>query len=868
MFRRRRSDAVLDEEIRAHLDLLTAEHIRSGMSGAAARAAARRDFGGVEQMKERYRDQRGLPFVDTVLQDVRYAVRVLFRAPGFTAMAVAILALGIGANTAIFSLVDAALIRPLPFHEPDRLVAVYERLPRFTRNFTSPPTFLDWNDQNHTFASMAAVGIGGTTTLTGTDGVPESLPSQNVTAHFFDVLGVTPIIGRTFVDDDFTLARNVIVVSERIWKTRFGADPGLVGRTLALGDLQAVVIGVVPGDFKLLAPSDFWVPFSGFTRAPGTRRNHFLLVLGRLKPAVSIEAAQSDMAVVAANIAREAPETNRDAGVTIEPLRALLVGDDLRTTTLVLGGVVAFILLLACANVANLLLARGVGRTREVAVRAALGGSRGRIVRQLLTENLVLAAAGGVAGWLMAWMVLGAAPALLPPRTIPEGIVLAFDARLAVFAVAVTCTTTLLVGLAPAWSAARVPLAEAMTAGGRGSTQHGAFLRHALTVVEVAVAVLLATGAGLLARTLVSLNLVDGGYRAEGVVTMQVGLAFLQFPTSDSRAKVFRAVEDEVSRVPGVRVAALAGDLPLDGLTASEGFTVAGSPSTDVARRPIAHYELISPRYFEAMGIPMLRGRAFTAADTSESAQVCIVNEEFVRRYLADRDPIGAKLDVQSLDFPPKTFTREVVGVARQVKERPNARENQVQIYVPIAQNAFYGTTIVARTAGAPAAFVPAIKAAVARARKNMAVTRVRTMDDVAAEATAVPRFRAQLIGAIAVLAILLAAAGVFSVFTFTVQQRTREFSVRRALGASGGDVLRLVMRQGVVLVILGLAIGLAAAGGLVRSLASLLFAVKPFDPLTFAGASALLALVALTACALPALRAARSDPAVALRQE
>jgi predicted permease len=868
MFRRRRSDAVLDDEIRAHLDLLAEDYVRRGLPLADARAAARREFGGVEQMKETYRDQRGLPFLETFMRDVRYALRLFGKAPGFTAMAITILALGIGANTAIFSLVDAALIRPLPFREPDRLVTVYERLPRFARNFVSPPTFLDWTEQNHTFASMAAVGVGGTVTMAGADGVPESLPSQNVTAHYFDVLGVTPIAGRTFDDDDFALGRNVVVVSERIWRTRFGGDPGLVGRALALGDWNPVVIGIVPGDFKILAPSDFWVPFSGFTKAPATRRSHFLLVLGRLKPDVSIEEARSDLAIVAANIARKAPETNKDAGVTIEPLRALLVGDDLRTTTLVLGVVVAFILLLACANVANLLLARGVGRTREVAVRAALGGSRGRIVRQLLTENLVLASAGGAAGWLMAWMILRVAPALVPPRTIPEGIVLAFDARLTVFALAVTCATSLFVGLAPAWSAARVPLVEAMTAGGRGATQHATVFRHALTVVEVAVAVLLATGAGLLARTLVSLNRVDGGYHAQGVVTMQVGLGFLQYPTSDSRFKVFRAVEDEVSRVPGVRVAALAGDLPFDGLTTSEAFTVVGSASIDPARRPLAHYQLISPRYFDAMGIPLLRGRAFTAADTSESAQVCIVNEEFARRYLADRDPIGAKVNVQSFDFPSKTFTREVVGVARQVKERPNARENQVEIYVPIAQNAFYGTTIVARTAGAPTAFVAAIRAAVARAKKDMAVTRVRTMEDVSAEATAIPRFRAQLIGAFAGLAIVLAAAGVFSVFAFTVQQRTREFSVRRALGATGGDVLRLVLGQGARLVILGLAIGVVTAGALVRSLSALLFAVRPLDPLTFAGASALLGLVALMACVLPALRAARSDPAVALRQE
>jgi putative ABC transport system permease protein len=685
------------------------------------------------------------------------------------------------------------------------------------------------------------------------------------------VLGVTPIAGRTFVEDDFTFARSVVVVSERIWKTRFGSDPGLVGRTVALGEMQAVVIGVVPADFKFLSPSDFWVPYSGFTRAPAMRRNHFLLVLGRLKPGVSLDAARSDMAVIAANIARQAPETNRDTGVTIEPLRALLVSDDLRTTTLVLGGVVAFILLLACANVANLLLARGVGRTREVAVRAALGGSRGRIISQLLTENLVLAAAGGAAGWLMAWAIVRLAPALVPPGTIPDGIVLALDARLTAFALVLTLMTSLVVGLAPAWSAARVSLTEAMTAGGRGATDRATVFRHVLTVLEIAVAVLLATGAGLLGRTLVSMNLVDGGYRAEGpggIVTMRVGLGFLQYPTSESRFHVFHAIEDELSRVPGVRVAALAGDLPFDGLTTRQLFTVVGSTSIDPARRPAAHYQLISPAYFDALGIPILRGRAFTPADTSASTQVCIVNEEFARRYLSDRNPIGARVIVQSLDYPPKTFTREVVGVARQVKERPNARENQVEIDVPIAQNAWYGTTIVVRTAGAPAAFVPAIKAAVARAKKDMAVTRVRTMEDVAAEATAIPRFRARLVGAFALLSIVLAAGGVFSVFTFTVQQRTREFSIRMALGARAKDVLTLVLARGTKVIAIGVAIGVTAALLLTRSMESLLFEVTPSDPLTFVTTSVALAAVALSACALPAIRAARSDPAAALRQE
>jgi len=866
VFKRRRTDAALDEEIRAHLDLLTAEHVRRGMSAAEARTAARRDFGGVDQMREQYRDQRGLPVVETLGQDLRYGWRLLYRSPGFTAAAISILALGIGATTAIFSLVVAALIRPLPYREPERIVAIWERAPRFPRSPVAPLNFLEWSEQSRSFDAMAAATGAGGVLLDDGKGDVESAPAFSVTPRFFDVFGVVPIAGRFFVDDDSIQRRNVAIVSERLWRRRFGADPRLIGRSLPLAGGQSMtVVGIAPANFRVFAPADVWLLFGPISRTPDQRRSHFLRVTARLKKGVSLEAAQSEMAAVSSSTARVSSDPNIDA--TVVPLRRSIVGDDLRSTALVLGGVVAFVLLLACANVANLLLARGFIRTREIAVRAALGGGRWRIVRQLFTETLMLAALGGVAGLLLAWIAVHVAPSILPAGTIPEGVDLKFDVRLAAFASLMTLTTALVAGLAPAWRAGRVILSEAM-AGGRTATPEGSLFRHALTTVEVAVAMLLVIGAGLLVRTLISLDSVDAGYTADRVLTMQVAVELPRYPTHESRIALYEALREEVVHVPGVRTAALGFAVPFDGWGGGQLFTVVGTALDEPSRHPPAHYQPVGPGYFETLGIPLLRGRAFTDRDNGSSAPVCIVNEEFARRYLADREPVGAKVSVQTLALAPTNVTREVVGVVRQVKERPDARDNLIEIYVPIAQNSWYTTTLVVRAAVPPATLVSAIRAAAGRVRKDLPLTRIRTMEDIATESTAAPRFRARLVGSFAVLAIVLAAAGVFSVFTFTVQQRTREFSIRMALGARAQDVLALVLASGTKVVATGVVIGLAAALLLVRSMASLLFAVTPFDPLTFAGASVLLALVALTACALPALRAARSDPAAALRQE
>ena len=804
----------------------------------------------------------------SIWRDLRYAARSLRRAPGFTAVTTVVLAAGIGANSAMFSLVDAALVRPLPFTQPDRLVMLWERSPRFPHNRVSPLNFLDWSEQQQAFASVAAIAGGGRT-LTGSGGQAERIPGQAVTWQFFDVLGIRPIAGATFTADDSANRRTLVVLSERLWRSRFGGEPSIIGRAITLDGQPYTVIGVVPADFKILFTADMWTLFA-VKRSPEQRRQHYMQVVGRLRPGATIAQARADMAGVADRIAAISPETNRGWGVAIEPLRGAIVGPELRTTSLVLAGVVGFVLLMACANVANLLLARGLGRSREIAVRAALGGSRGRIVGQLLTESLLLAAIGGACGLAVAWAAVRSAPSLIPAGTLPQAIVLAFDARVAVVAVLLTVGTTLLFGLVPAWQASTVPLAEMTSAGGRGSTRRAGGLRATLVVGEVAAAVLLLTGAGLLVRTLIALNGVDPGFRAERVLTLQVGLPLNRYGSVDKLLSFYESAEREVSAIAGVKSAAFGGSLPIDGWDIGQGFAIAGDPPPEPSRMPSAHYQIVGASYFRTLGIDVVRGRAFEAHDTEQAKPVCVVNEEFARRYLNGREPIGMVVGVQNMAMSgvSELIPREIVGVSRQVAEAAGEKERAIEIYVPITQNPWFSASFSVQTAGEPLAFLPAVKAAIARVDKDQPLTRIRTMAEVAAEATSQPRFRAELVGVFAVLALALAAVGIFGVLAFSVGQRAREFGIRMALGARSRDVLRLVLGGALKMTGAGVAIGLVAAALLTRLLGTLLFAVEPTDPITFAGTAAVLGAAALLACAVPAWRATRVDPAVTLRQE
>ncbi len=802
-----------------------------------------------------------------LLAEVRYAVRSLWKARGFSLLAVLVLAIGIGATGAIFSLIDGTLIRPLPFADPGRLLMLWEHPPGYARNRVSPLNFSDWSEQNRTFSAMAAVAGGGRT-LTNTDGVAERVPGQSVTTAFFDVLGITPVAGRTFVADDMQPQPHVVVISERFWRSHLDRDRTPVGAVLRLDGQTFTIVGVVPASFQILFPAEIWTPFP-LRRTPEQRRQHYLQVIGRMRPGVTMDQVRSDMALVAEHIAAISPETNRNWTVTVEPLHDAIVSGEVRSTSIVLGGVVGFVLLMACANVANLLLARGIGRAREISVRAALGASRGQIARLLLCESVVLAALGGVAGIALSWAALRAAPSLVPPGLLPEGIPLRFDGRVTIFAAAVTGLTGVLFGLAPAWHAVRRPLGESLAAGGRASIGGAGRLRTALAAAEVAGAVLLLAGAGLLVRTLASMTAEDPGYHADSVLTMSVSLPISRYPDQTRVLAFFRGADAALAAIPGVQSVGFVDNLPLDGWDIGQPVEVVGEPPTEAASRKSAHYQITSPGYFDTMGIHLTSGRAFTERDVATAPQVCIVNEEFVRRFLNGREAIGTIVKVPNMaPGQAPTIAREIVGVIKQVAIGAGEKERAVEIYVPMEQNVWYASAVALKTAGPPATFAAAARAAIAGLDKDQPVTRVRTMDDVAAEATSRPRFRATLVTTFALVSLMLAAVGIFGVLTFSVRERTREFGVRIALGATRADILGLVVGTGMKIAGAGVLAGLAGAALLTRTLASLLFGVTPLDAVTFLGAPAVLVTTALVASVLPALRAVRVDPAVTLRQE
>jgi predicted permease len=804
----------------------------------------------------------------TLVQDLRYGLRLLMRAPGFTLLAAGVLALGIGALAAVFSLVDAALLRPLPFSNPGELVMLWEKPPGNDHNRVSPLNFQDWHDQNHVFSHMAAVSGSFATLQTKTG--PERLTGQAVTWEFFPVLGVNPLAGRAFTAQDETKRADVALLSETLWRNRFAADPKVLGSTVTVNGKPSTIIGIVPAHFGILWKADLWTLFA-VKRSPEQRHMHYMQILGRLKPGVTLQQAQADMDTIAGNLAQIEPNTNKDWGINVEPLRVALVGRDLRVTSLVLLGVVAFILLMACANVANLMLARGAGRNREMAVRAALGAGSLRLTRQLITESVALALLGGIGGLVLATVIIRIAPAVIPRGTIPTGLQLALDLRVAAFAVAITLLTGVIFGLAPVWQLGRTSVASALQASGSyTATSSNTRLLGGIAATQIAVGVMIVSGAVLLIRTLERLGQVDPGFHADRVLTMHLTLAIGRYPRPEDALVFYEKIEKEIAALPGVCSVALGQSLPTEGWNIGQGFRVVGQPETDEAHDSAAHYQMVSAQYFETLGIPFNAGRAFTEHDTALSQQVAIVNEEFVRRHLNGKPALGAHVKVQAMDpSGPKMVEREIVGVINQVKvEGLGEKENDVEIYVPIMQNPWYGAALAVRSDGNPLALLTAVKKAIAKYDPEMAVSEVRTMNDVAQESIAEPRFRAQLVGSFAGVALSLSALGVFGVLAFSVAQRRREFGVRMALGAQIKDIFTLVLARAAGILAFGLVGGMLGAAALARSLSSLLFGVRPLDPVTFVSAPVVLALVALMAASAPALHAVRTDPAVVLRQE
>jgi putative ABC transport system permease protein len=877
LVRRDRVERELTDEIDGYVDLLTEEKIAQGLSRDDARRVARLELGRPEHLKDHVRDVRVGAWLDALRQDVRFGVRTLIRRPGFTLVAVLTLALGIGANSAIFALADAALLRPLPFPEADRLVMIHEHTPTVDRGIVGLYEVVEWAARNRTFESMTPIWAN-RRVIADADGTGEMIDMQSVSTRFFDVFRVAPILGRTFLPSDDRPDADLVVLSERIWRDRFGGDPGVIGRQIRIDRNPYTVVGVVPAGFQVLGPSNAWMLVTTSFMRSRTAVGHYVRAAGRLAPGATLANAQADLTTVADAFAKERPDLNKDHGVVLEPLHDGLISTDLRLTAKLLLGVIAFVLLTCCANIANLVLARTSGRARELAVRSALGAGGRRLARLLLTESLVLSAIAAALGAALGAAILATAPSLLPPGVLPVDVRLAFDGRVLTFCAAAAFGFAIALGALPAWQAARRPPLEAMTGGGRTSTGGGSTFRSVLAMSQVAAAVVMLCGAGLLLRSLVALGSVDPGHRASDVLTMAINLPFVRpdappgtpYATVDAQRQFYDAVEREVATVPGVRRVTWGSALPLDGWWIGYTFQRDGDPPRPESQRDLSHYKHVDSAYFETLGIPIVSGRAFTSLDTEHSPPVCIVNEALVRRYLGGQTPLGARLVVRGWTTGRGPLpVREIVGVVGQVREFPDQADTQPQIYVPLRQDPTTRLSLVVLPSGGSAsALTPAVLAAIARVDKGLPVTKVRTIAAIGYEANAAARFRAVLIGAFALLVLTLAVVGVFGVLAYSVQQRVREFGVRIALGATTSNVLLMVFGGTIRITVAGLVIGLAAAAILGRSMSALLFGVRPVDPLTFVGVAALLAVTAALATAVPAFRAATVDPIVALRQD
>jgi putative ABC transport system permease protein len=808
-------------------------------------------------------------------QDLRYAARTLRKQPTFALAAVLTLALGIGANAAMFSVVDGVLLRPLPYDHPERIVSMDEKSPDGTLNGgISTTNFLDWRAGSTSFVAMAAVRRINMT-LVGRE-EPVILSGERVSAGYFDVWGTQPVIGRRFrPDEELPGHDRVVVLSHRLWVSQFGADPDLVGRTVTLNNESYTVIGVMPeGSSSDRTGARFWRPLA-FSESERARNVRWFSVVGRLKPGVTLQQARAEMNTIAGRIAREYPESNKGWGVSIERLSDVIVGPQLRRSLYVLLVAVGMLLLIACANLANLTLARGASREREVTLRAALGAGRRRLVRQLLTESVVLALGGGALGVGVGYGGVRALRAFVPPGTLPQDALILMDARVLAFCFALSVATGVLFGLAPALHATAPDLSAAMQEGGRESAGESRRrgLRSALVVVEFALAFVLLAGGTLLLRSFSRMLSEPLSVDEAHVLTMWLPVADDRFADPAALLAYQRAVVERVSAVPGVGGVATAGAVPLDGWNYGMPFLIAGGTNVDRANRNAAGFKIVGPNYFRVLGIPILRGRALSDHDVRGSTPVAVVNESFVRRFFPSGDAIGQHLLIQQIipgrpQLGPE-IQREIVGViANEHANSLDATADRAGVYVPLEQSPTTSINLVLQTTVEPQTVSRAVVSAIHELNRDQVVNSIATLGQIKREATASSKLRAALLGIFAALALVLSATGVYGVISYTVAQRTREIGVRAALGASPRDVLRLVLRGGMTLTAIGLAIGVATALAVTRLLGSLMFGISPRDLLTLGASAMLLTMVALLACYLPARRAARLDPLVALRTE
>jgi predicted permease len=810
--------------------------------------------------------------MSTLLQDLGFGIRMLLKTPGFSLVAVLALTLGIAADSAIFSVVNAVLLRPLPYAESERLVVLRERRPQLEGMSVAYPNFVDWREQNSTFEDIG-VYRRQSYNLTGS-GEPERLIGAQVSADVFAALRVSAARGRVFSnDEDKPGADPVVVLSHGLWQRRFGGDPGILDQSLALDGRSFVVIGIMPSDFQFpFRATELWTSAGQASENPGwqNRGNHpGLTGIARLKLGVTVEQAREDMEIVAANLERQYPDANAGSRVTIisaleNAVRSSSAGERIRPALLVLLAAVGFVLLIACANVANLLLARATTRQKEIAIRTALGASRRRIVRQLLTESVLLSVAGGALGLLLArWGVK--LIIAISPNSIPRSREINLDGRVLAFTVGVSVLTGIIFGLVPALQSSKPDLNETLKDAGRGSTGSRHLFRGGLVVSEVALTLVLLVGAGLMIRSFYRLQQVDPGFNYDHLLTFSVSLPTKQYPEDQQKINFYEQLAEKIRTLPGVQTVGGSSGLPLGNNGRQQTlFRVDGQPEPEPGQTPVTDACIATPDYFEAMGIALLKGRNFSEQDVKGGPRVTLIDEEFARRYWPGQEAVGKNIR-SSRNDPPIT----VVGVVRRVKmDGLNEDSSRVQSYYPFRQLPNGGMTVVVRTANDPMGIVSAVREQVLALDPDQPVYDLNTMEQIRADSIAPDRLNLMLLASFAVVALILAGVGIYGVMAYSVTQRTHEIGIRMALGARQSDVLGMIIRQGMKLAVVGLAIGLGGAWLTTRAMSSLLFGVSATDPVTFIVISVLLTGVALGACFVPARRATKVDPMVALRYE
>ena len=860
-------------ELDSHLAMLIDENIRRGMSPEEARRAARIKLGGVTQLKETNRELRSLPVIETFLQDARYAIRMLRKNPGFTAVAVLTLALGIGANTAIFSVVYAVLLKPLPYANPNQLVSAFqaniqEGVPE---DGTSYPNFEEWRAQNHVFSDLSTINFH-QLTLTGS-GEPSVVNTCVVTPQHFALLDVKPLQGRIFYPDDGKQgAPPVVILSENLWRGALGADPKILGSSITLDKRPFTVVGIMPAAFRspfINNAQDVWIPLVQdplFGSWMARRGGHWLPVFGRLKPGVSLAQAQAEMDTISERLASEFPAENKGWTVHLVPMQKEIVGD-VRTALLVLLGAVGLVLLIACANIANLLLTRATSRSKEIAVRTALGAGRSRIIRQLLSETAVLGLLGGVVGIALAYWGVRALSSLLPDN-LPQLNAIRVDNFVLVFALALSAIASVAFGLVPALFASKSDIQASLREGSSRSGESGnrRRARSFLAAAEIALAMVLLVAAGLLLRSFSKLTSVSPGFDAQHIVKAEVSLPQFQY----SKPEQWTAFSDQllagIQAQPGLQDSAIAIPVPIADGFINLAFEIVGVPPASPSDSRLANYVSVSPNYFRVMGIPLLSGRLFNQQDIADAPRVTLISKALAQRYFPNQDPIGKQLN---FGFPPNAdVSREIIGIVGDVRDKSLGDAPAPMMYVPFSQAPFWGANLVVKSTLSTSAVATSIRQQVQKIDKDLPVTDVEKLPDLLDASVSQQRFRTFLLGLFAAMALILAATGIFGVISYSVSRRTNEIGIRVALGASRSTILRMILRESLILAAVGLAVGLPCALAASHLIGHMLFGVSANDPVTLAAVAFTLAAVAALAGFVPARRAMQVDPMVALRHE